>query len=367
MKKVKVNFNQIKIGLSVALVAVLIINLFLISGLSIKAENKAKEIKELTRPVNLEITVIKDKNCKDCFDLTPAIELIKNANTKIIKEEVKDIKEAKELIKKYGIKKIPTIILSGEINRTELNDFEEKDGELLFKSQKPVYIDAVSGNSIGRVSVKNLKDSSCAKCADTTALITGLEQAGVVIANKKTIERTSNEGKELIKKYKIEQIPTLILSSNISVYESISQAWSQIGTIEKDGSYIIRRINPPFINTSTGNVIGITDITLLTDKSCPECYDVTIHKSILNQYGVVLGNEKTIDITAEEAKKLIERYNIKAVPTIILSKDASNYPALVQIWSQVGSIEADGKFVFREITAMKDSVYRDLTTNKITK
>jgi|SRR3989338_8009470 len=367
MKKLKLNFNHIKINLSVALGIVLLINLFLVSDLGSKAKDKASEIKELTRPVNLEMVVIKDKNCKDCFDITPVVELIKNANTKIIREETKDIREAKELIKRYGIKKIPTIILSGEINRTELNDFEEKNGALLFKSQKPVYIDAVSGNSIGRVSILHLKDSSCNKCTDLATLISGLEQAGVVIADKKTIERASDKGKELIAKYKIEQIPALILSNDISAYESVSQAWDNIGTIEKDGSYIIRRINPPFVNTSTGNVVGLVDMTMLTDKGCPECYDVKIHKGILNQFGVVFNNEKTLDITNDEAKKLIEKYNIKSVPTVILSKDAGNYPALVQVWGQVGSVEGDGTFVFREIKAIKDSIYKDLTTNKITR
>ncbi len=113
----KANLNQIKINLAVILGIVLVINLFLISDLNNKTKNKVEEIKELTRPVDLKLVVIEDKNCKDCFDLTPVIDSIKNSNTNILREETRDIKEAKELIEKYSIEKIPTIILSGEIDR----------------------------------------------------------------------------------------------------------------------------------------------------------------------------------------------------------------------------------------------------------
>ena len=74
-----------------------------------------------------------------------------------------------------------------------------------------------------------------------------------------------------------------------------------------------------------------------------------------------------LDIANDEGKDLISKYNIGFVPTLILSKDAGNYPALVQVWGQVGSVEGDGTFVFREIKAIKDSIYKDLTTNKITR
>ena len=256
----KANLNQIKINLAVILGIVLVINLFLISDLNNKTKNKVEEIKELTRPVDLKLVVIEDKNCKDCFDLTPVIDSIKNSNTNILREETRDIKEAKELIEKYSIEKIPTIILSGEIDRIKFSDFEEKENILLFNKQKPAYVDAVSGD-----------------------------------------------------------------------------------------------------------IVGLVDLTMLEDKSCKECYDVIIHKGILNRFGVVVDNENTVDITDGEGKKLIEKYEIKAVPTIILSKDAINYPALIQVWKQVGSIEKDGTFVFREMEAMSGSVYKDLTTNKIVK
>ncbi len=361
----KIKFDQLKISLAVILGIVLIVNLFLISGLTSDAEKKIEEIKELTRPVKLELTIIKDKNCNDCFDLTPIIDLIKNANTDIIKEETVDIKEAKESIDKYSIKKIPTIILAGETDRIELNGFEEKQGILLFNQQKPVYVDAISGETIGEVSLTYIKDSSCSECTDLSEAIDGLEKSGVKVINKKTVERGSNTGKELINKYNIEQIPTLILSNDISAYEQISQVWGNIGTIEKDGSYIIRRISPPFVNASTGSIVGLVDLIMLTDKSCQECYNVTIHKKILNQYGVVLDDEKTLDIADDEGKKLIEKYEIKAAPTIILSKDAGAYSSLVQVWSQVGSIEEDGSLVFREIKAIKGSVYKNLTANEI--
>ena len=76
-----------------------------------------------------------------------------------------------------------------------------------------------------------------------------------------------------------------------------------------------------------------------------------------------MNSEKTVDIASDEGKALIKKYSIKSVPTIILSKDADAYPALKQIWQQVGSVEEDGNYVFREVTQMGS--YKDLTTGDV--
>ena len=104
----------------------------------------------------------------------------------------------------------------------------------------------------------------------------------------------------------------------------------------------------------------------LTDESCSDCYDASIHKQILSRLGLVISEEEEIDVSTENGKKLIEKYEINAVPTIIIQGDAEEYPALAQVWSQVGTVEDDGSYVFRKIEAMGRGIkYKDLTTNSV--
>ena len=362
MAKVKINTASIEIILLAALGIVLLLNLFLSGSINTKIGEKISLVKELAKPANLQLTIITDKNCKDCFSIAQTADSIKKANVNILKEEELDISSAKALISKYGIKVIPTIIITGEINKTNFGDFEEKGNALVFAKQAPPYTDAVSGKILGKVSLIHLKDKSCDKCTDLTTIIDGLKQSAKIV-DEKTLDISSSEGKELIKKYSIEQVPTLILSNELSVYTTISQGWSNVGTVEKDGSYVVREISPPYINASTNKIVGLVDLTMLTDKSCASCYDVTLHKPILVRFSVDVTSEKTVDIADNEGKELIKKYDIKLAPTIILSKDAGVYTALKQIWPQVGSIEDDGTYVFRDVKQMGS--YKDLEKGEV--
>ena len=211
----------------------------------------------------------------------------------------------------------------------------------------------------------HLKDSECGKCNDLTPLINQIKGAGVKIYEEKIIEPNSNEGKELIKKYNIGFAPTIILSKEASAYDIIQQAWLQIGSKEIDGNYVLRLVNPPFINLTTNMLRGLVNIVYLTDKSCLECYDVNKHKEILtNQqsFAINLEKEETFDISDVRGKELIAKYNITQVPTVILSEEINVYPSS-QVLKQFFSVEKDGSYVFR--TTQSVGTYKDLTTNQV--
>ncbi|MBS3108477.1 hypothetical protein J4409_01265 [Candidatus Woesearchaeota archaeon] len=61
---------------------------------------------------------------------------------------------------------------------------------------------------------------------------------------------------------------------------------------------------------------------------------------------------------------MVKKYGIKAAPTIILSEEASVYNVLNGIWSQVGTVESDGVYVFRNIEVIGE-IYKDLSSDKI--
>ncbi|RMF54824.1 hypothetical protein D6745_04060, partial [Candidatus Woesearchaeota archaeon] len=202
------------------------------------------------------------------------------------------------------------------------------------------------------VTLKILVSKRCKECRDSTNIGNELISNGVNITDQQVIEYESEEGKELVEKYNITKLPTLIFSKEIDSYKDFPKLWEKIGSIEEDGSHVMRVISPPYYDTEQEKVVGLVDLIYLVDDMCKECYDVKIHKNVLNRLGVKVRGEETINISSEEGKSLIDKYNIRYVPTIIISDDVSLYSNFVNIWKTVGSIEDDGYFVFRNFTAL---------------
>ena len=368
----KLDFGNIFIGLTVLLGILLVINLLLTSSLNKDLRKSAQELKEKLKPAKIEITSIKNSKCSDCFDISAVLSYVKSSNVNATKEKIVefDSKDGRDLIKKYGIKKIPALVVTGEIEKVSIEGLEKNEDALLFTETSPPYTDASTGKIEGMVALYILKDSSCDKCNDLVQLISQIKAAGVKVSTEKKIESSSDEGKELIKKYSIGFAPAIILSKEAAAYDIMQEAWLQIGTKEDDGSYVLRSVYPPYINLTTGKLRGLVDLTYLVDKSCtpPLCYNVSVHREILtNPQGVFtikLEKEETVDVEDAKGKELIAKYNITQVPMVIISDEASAYPSS-QALKQFFSIEKDGFYVFRRLQVL--GTYRDLTTGQIVK
>ena len=171
-----------------------------------------------------------------------------------------------------------------------------------------------------------VSDIACAKCGDITKLINQMKASGIKIVEQKNISSSSDEGTALISKYNLDFVPTIILSKDADAYPIVNQAWIQLGTKEADGSYVLRTVYPPYINLTTGKLSGIVDIVYLTDKSCAECYNVSVHNQILTSpqtFAVKFDKQATVDISDAAGKELLAKYNITKVPTVILSNEVS--------------------------------------------
>lgn len=363
----KLNLKNIFVWLILMLVILAIINISLTFNLTSKLKKSIEASKEALRPAKIELTVIKNSKCSDCFDTLPIISNIKNTKVNITKESVLefDSKEGKEIVSKYKIEKVPTVIITGEIDKTDVQWLEKIENALLLTNTPPPYTNTATGKIEGRVVLYNLKDSSCEKCSDLSSLVSQIRNAGVKVSEEKIILPSSEEGKELAKKYNIDFAPTIILSKDAGLYSIIQEAWPRIGSKESDGSYVLRLVNPPFINLTTGKLRGIVNIIYLTDKSCEECYDVMLHREILTSpsFALKLDKEETIDVSDAKGKELIAKYNITLVPTIILSGEVSVYPS-IQILKNFFSVEKDA-YVFRNLNSV--GTYKDLTTKQIVK
>ena len=346
----------------IILLVFILFNVIQTSMMGSKLNKVIADVKEQNRPADIELTSIIDSKCVDCFDISPTIESVKSNNVKILNEKEIDFgsDEAKQLINKYKIEKIPTIIITGEIDKTDLSLDKEQD-ILLLKNINPPYTDAKTGIIKGQVRLIHLK-ANCEDCTDLNDIIQGLKDS-ISIVNERIHTFGSKEQNELIKKYNIEKLPSLILSEELEVYSEISNQWSVLGTKESDGSYVLRELSLPYYDFKKKKIEGLVKVIYLSDKECNECYDVENHKAILDRFGIKFSSEKEIDISDNEADFLIKEYQIVLVPTLILSKDVGVYTSFNGIWDQVGTIEEDGTYVFRSVEVM--GTHKNLETNKI--
>ncbi len=329
------------------------------------------ELQEAAIPLDIKMTIITASICEDCYDIHSIIPSIGKFNVNITeqKELESDDDEAKILIAQYGIQKIPALIVTTTVESAEkkqdvvaqLEKILTKEGETAFvyKNTNPPYLDVASGKIKGRVTVVSLT-SDCDNCQNISSMIPALKKI-MAITNVKEVAYGTAEAQDFIEKYNLKFVPTIIISSDAEEYEGFAETWQKYGTEEKDGSFILRNTIPPYVNTTTGEIVGLVDIIYLIDASCEDCYDVMIHKQILQGFGMRFAKETTVDINTEQGQALLEKYGITKVPTIILSKDAAAYAVLGQLWSNVGVVADDDSYIFTEMNQLQGATFTDLS------
>lgn len=372
-KKRELNITWPKIILFITLFATVIGAL--VSTKTLVAVNKnIATAKEAARPANVKIVKITTPNCSDCFNVDSAINDFKKQNVKVEEEKTLnfDSPEASVSIKEFAIKRVPTYIVSGEVIKSNLEGFVKNNGEVknnqfIFTKVTPVFIDTDSKQEIGKVTATLLTDPSCSQCIDPKLTVESFKKSGVKITDQKEVPWNSLEGQRIIAQYKITKLPTFLLSSDIDLYDNVKSSWTNIGTVEQDKTYVARNLFLPYRDLEKGQILGLVDLIYLTDSSCSECYKAdTVQKPILKQgYGVGIRSERSVDISSGKGQSLVSQYKITKVPTILLSAEADQYANLKNVWKNVGTVESNGWYVFREMQQLQRAVYKDLTTNQV--
>lgn len=376
------NITWPKIILAVTLVATIIGAL--VSTKTLVAINKnIAAAKEAARPASVKIIKISVPNCQDCFNVELAVSDFKKQNVKVEEEKTLTFdspkasasvaeQEAERLIKQFSIKRVPTYVVSGEVTKNNLEGFVKNNGEIkgnnfVFTKVTPIFIDTQKLQEMGKVTATIVSDPACLQCIDPKLTIESFKKAGVKITNQKEIVWNSFEGQQIISQYKITKLPTFILSSDIDLYDGVKSNWINIGTVETDKTYVVRNLFLPYRDLEKGQILGLVDLIYLTDSSCTDCYKASdVQKPILTQgYGVALTSQRTVDISSGEGQSLVSKYKITKVPTILLSPEAGQYANLKNVWKNVGTVETDGWYVFREMQQLQGVIYKDLTTNQI--
>lgn len=374
-KKTKDSRNLIPI-ISSFLMIILLYNISITNQYTSEIDEKINLAEELLKPAMIDAILITANDCTDCDTLDSTIAKINSSSDiDLVSLKTRDISsdEGKSLARQYGIKQLPAIIITGQTDKTQnvINAIESADGIYnkdmiaLITPTKPIYYDIETATTIGDVKATIITDDSCESCINIDSLISQIEAGGITIIEKENLEHNSTTATDLISEYNINKLPALIFSSDFGEYEGMNALWSPVGSVEDDGSFVLRNISAPYLDLDTGKVVGLMTVISLTDNTCDECYDAKVHEDIIGSMGGVIATWTDIDISTDKGKDYIERYNITSIPTILLSEDADRYPQLVSVWPSVGTFESDGTLVFRKNEVMTGMTYKNILTGEI--
>jgi len=226
-------------------------------------------------------------------------------------------------------------------------------------------ISNVTTPSVKELNIKFIDDPDCKGCNASSALLTQLNSVAgkfnLKVASISTVNKSSSEAQELLSKYSITKIPSFVITSNESIPTDFITSWSQIGTQETDGTLVLREVYPPYFDVQKEKVVGFVDIVEIPAAGCPECFNTSEFTNYLaGTFGVAFSNRTVLAENSSDALLLLSKYNITRLPAFLFSEDASLYPYIQQSWEQFGTVEPDGRLVYRSTIPP----YKDLAANK---
>lgn len=242
----KATFNK---GLIIGVVAAVIILVIVLVIVLPKILGSGSGPATAKNPAKLKVTVITKKDCVGCWDVNLLLDAIKQGNVKITNTKTLYIDSAstKKLVDQYKITKVPTILVSGELDKdANMKQLwsalgEVVKGTFVFRQVIPPYIDVASGKLKGNIVLTYLTDNSCKECYNVHLHDTALKNLAITPGTTKTVDISSDEGKALVAKYSIKGVPTMLISGEVGEYKSLTSIWSQVGIVAGDGTYVFTK------------------------------------------------------------------------------------------------------------------------------
>ncbi|MDO8505372.1 MAG: hypothetical protein Q7S48_02250 [bacterium] len=261
-------FNLVHLIIFIVVGAVMTVNAVLAYKTQHKITAEKKEVEEAAKPAEIELIVLSAPECVSCFDINALVAPLKsNEKIKVSSEKtiVYTSDEGAALIQKYGVLRVPTLIVMGNTGKA----FDEpsfiqnlgkkaEDGALVVMNMPAPYIDVASGAVKGTFSVTYITDKACKECYDPAMHRGALAGLSMKATTEKFVDRGDEEGRALVAQYKIENVPTIVLTGDLSAYPRFQEVWKTVGTVEKDDSHVFRsgvQLMGTYHNLKTGKVI----------------------------------------------------------------------------------------------------------------
>ncbi len=205
-----------------------------------------------------------------------------------------------------------------------------------------------------------ITSENCDQCFDIENAIEELKSQNVNITKEEFLLDSSADGRELILKYDIKKLPTIIVSGEINKSKQLADYFEQRGEIQEN-NFIFTALAPPYLDPSANKIMGLVNIKHIIDSSCEKCVDLTPISSALQQQGMFIQNEQSIEYNSDEGMELIERFSVKEIPAILISDEVDYYPDIKDALLQSGAIKKEGFYAVHSTLPP----YRDLSQNKV--
>ena len=227
------------------------------------------------------ITYLTDATCAQCQDIKQLGEQYKKSGVVVAAENeiAWNTEEGQRLIGQYKITKLPTFLLSSDIDVYDEVKASwsrigtvEQDKTYIARNLFLPYRDVEKGQIVGLVDIIYLTDSSCSDCYKPEELQKQIlvQGFGVGFSSERTVDINSEEGQSLKDKYNITKLPTVILSKDADQYANLKNVWKSVGTVESDDRYVFREMarmgNVIYKDLATDQVIRPTQPTGAAQK-----------------------------------------------------------------------------------------------------
>ena len=170
-----------------------------------------------------------------------------------------------------------------------------------------------------------------------------------VNVTQRSVSSSSGEGAALVAKYNIAKFPSLVITGELNKTQQLASLWLQIGTLRADA--VIIDPQPPYYSVAQGRVVGLVNITRITDTSCVNCASIGDVIDSFRGYGAVFSSDISVEYNSPQGHALIEKFGIRQVPAAIISSDILDYIAIAQVWPQLNATEKDGYYAVHVLQA----------------
>ncbi len=198
-------------------------------------------------PNLVNVTVI-EPNCTNCYDAVGLVKSLEAYGLNIDNFNV--VNSTKALISDYSLARLPAIVFSSNITNysfyTALSYYGvTENNSFVFNLPSPPFFDTLKNEIVyGLVNVTIINDTQCSDCYNATDHIPILEAYGVNVSEVSY----ANQSSGLVSKYNITSLPTIVVSSEASLYPPLMRVWPSVGSIESDGNLVFTDM------TALGNV-----------------------------------------------------------------------------------------------------------------
>ncbi len=183
----------------------------------------------------------------------------------------------------------------------------------LFSEVEKKKAEIEEANRLPVISLVLISPSECDSCFDVSPIVDAVRGLNYNLTYKE-------EGVDKASSYSVSRLPALVLSGEIDRLPS-----NLVNVFERRGDRLVFESPPPYYDLSEGRVVGKVSAVIIEDSQCQECFSFA---GILSQLRRSMGmyiEERKVESTSEEGRRLIEKYSLTKVPILLLDKEADFY------------------------------------------